>query len=633
MKNLDFLTKFSHKVFSITAVLCLIISSLDAQTTRCGSSLNLKELQTKDPAAYKRLMDLEKFTNVYRQKLNNLSSTERLIDPNAVITIPIVVHVIHNGTAIGAGRNIPTVQITNQIRILNEDYRRLNQDRFQTPNAFSGIASDPIIEFRLACKDPNGNQTDGIDRVTSSNGTTSFSVNPLTIESAAKHTNQGGIDAWPTDRYLNIWVCNLTSGLLGAATFPSNFSSNPNIDGVMVNFEAFGSGGNTIYPFNLGRTATHEIGHWLNLKHIWGDDDGACSGSDECDDTPNQGGDTPTNLTPIFPNRKSCGNSGDMFMNYMDYSADRLMNIFTNDQRTRMRAVFQTGEPRSSFIDNYFSAAKLLGYSTSNCNNSLVYVKTPFCEAFNNIIWSVSGPATFQGSLGVAAGFALNNSINGTATVTASWNNLTTSIGLPTGYGGESSSYSSNCYNDATAVSYLQAGDINIVCPNRYIQAYLGFTGATGPISISMVGNSGTANFSYYGGSSFNLYFPQQYSSAQIRATIPTACGTRTADYYFYANIDDNQYNPYYRISPNPASSNVTISAAIKKGSTTERIAETYEYEVQVFNSFGQMLIKKKNIAGAADVDIDVSRFPSNQFYTVKLISGKDVQTQKFFKQ
>ena len=179
----------------------------------------------------------------------------------------------------------------------------------------------------------------------------------------------------------------------------------------------------------------------------------------------------------------------------------------------------------------------------------------------------------------------------------------------------------------------MQAGDINIVCPNRYVEAYLGFTGATGPISISMVGNSGTANFNYYGGNYFNLYFPQQYSSAQIRATIPTACGTRTADYYFYANINDNQYNPYYRISPNPASSNVTISAAMKKGSGTERIADTYEYEVQVFNPFGQMLIKKKNIAGAADVDIDVSRFPSNQFYTVKLISGKDVQTQKFFKQ
>ena len=631
MKNLNFRTKFSHKIFCITAVLCLIISSVNAQITRCGSSLNLKELQTKDPAAYKRLMDLEKFTNVYRQKISNPSSTERLADPNAIITIPVVVHVVHNGVAVGVERNISDAQILSQINILNQDYRRLNADRNQTPNAFAGVASDPIFEFRLACKDPNGLQTNGINRVRS------FIANfpPFNDDgdSRVKHADTGGVDAWPTDRYLNIWVCRIGTyqgnQLLGFATRPSNFSVSPDIDGVVIDFIAFGTGGSTASPFNLGRTATHEIGHWLNLKHIWGDDNGACTGSDECDDTPNQGDATPNGITPVFPIRGSCGNNGDMFMNYMDYTDDRFMNVFTNDQRTRMRAVFQNGGPRQSFTDNYFSLRNIY----PSCYSNYFLVNTPFCEAEGNIAWNVTGPATIWGTTGTYNNMTLTPNANGIATITASWNNFTTSRTVNVGYVSESSSYSSNCYNDATAVSYLQAGDINIVCPNRYVEAYLGFTGATGPISISMVGNSGTANFGYYGGNYFNLYFPQQYSSAQIRATIPTACGTRTADYYFYANINDNQYNPYYRISPNPASSNVTISAAIKKGSTTERIADTYEYEVQVFNSFGQMLIKKKNIAGAADVDIDVSRFPSNQFYTVKLISGKDVQTQKFFKQ
>ena len=123
------------------------------------------------------------------------------------------------------------------------------------------------------------------------------------------------------------------------------------------------------------------------------------------------------------------------------------------------------------------------------------------------------------------------------------------------------------------------------------------------------------------------------YSFAQIQAVIPTLCGNRTVNYYFFANIPNGQ-NPYsYRVSPNPASNNITVSASRSINGTASRVIDSYEYEAQVFNAFGQLMKKKKNIRGEGDVDINVANFPSNQFYTVKLISGTDVQTQRFFKQ
>ncbi len=174
-------------------MLCLIVFSLNAQT-RCGNSLDLKELRKKNPAAYKRLMNLEQFTNDYRQKLSNPNSTDRLIDPNALITIPVVVHVVHNGTPVGVGRNIPDAQIINQINILNEDFRRLNADMNQTPAALGGVAADAIIEFRLACINPNGGGTNGINRINSP--AAAFLPVDGNNDSPVKHTVQGGLDAW-----------------------------------------------------------------------------------------------------------------------------------------------------------------------------------------------------------------------------------------------------------------------------------------------------------------------------------------------------------------------------------------------------------------------------------------------------
>jgi len=246
-----------------------------------------------------------------------------------VVRIPVVVHVVWNTAA----QNVSDAQIQSQIDVLNADYRRTNADAGSVPAVFAGVAADTRIEFALAVRDPNCAATNGITRTnTATTGFTTATRN--NVKSAAT----GGADPWPSDRYLNMWVANFTDTLLGFATFPGGPAA---LDGFVVDTEAFGTIGTAAAPFNLGRTATHEIGHWLNLLHIWGDDDsspmGICSGSDECGDTPNQG--TENYGTPAFPH-VSCGNgpNGDMFMDYMDYVDDAAMFTFTQDQATRMNA-------------------------------------------------------------------------------------------------------------------------------------------------------------------------------------------------------------------------------------------------------------------------------------------------------
>ena len=265
----------------------------------------------------------------------------RIQTEREVIKIPVVVHVVWNKEE----QNISDAQIKSQIDVLNRDFRKTNPDITKVPPQWEDLATDVRIEFYLAKKDPHGNPTTGITRTRTTK--TSFSYNGL--EQPVKSKATGGADPWPADRYLNIWVCQLGDGLLGYAQFPGG---PPETDGVVILHTAFGTEGTAKKPgnpFNLGRTATHEIGHWLNLYHIWGDDNGACSGSDEAADTPNQGN---ANLgKPSFPH-VSCDNApnGDMFMNYMDYVDDDTMVMFTKEQVARIDACLEG--PRSSFLTN-----------------------------------------------------------------------------------------------------------------------------------------------------------------------------------------------------------------------------------------------------------------------------------------
>jgi hypothetical protein len=248
-----------------------------------------------------------------------------------VIKIPVVVHVVHRTSA----ENISDEQVASQIRVLNQDFMGTNADLANVPEAFRERVGVPQIQFELATRDPAGNPTDGITRTPT--GELSFG-----IDDEVKSPATGGIASWDTRRYLNIWVCTLSRSLLGYAQFPGG---PPETDGVVILNTAFGTTGSAAPPFNLGRTATHEVGHYLNLSHIWGESRiSNCTDSDYVDDTPNQFG--PNQGKPEFP-RISCSNGphGDLFMNYMDYVDDDTMFMFTHSQVTRMRATL--AGPRS----------------------------------------------------------------------------------------------------------------------------------------------------------------------------------------------------------------------------------------------------------------------------------------------
>jgi hypothetical protein len=249
-----------------------------------------------------------------------------------LITIPVVVHVVYKRQA----ENISNAQIKSQIDRLNRDYRATNPDRSHTPAAWQGLIGDAKIEFALAKRNPRGQQTDGITRTKTSRDSFPAAGDPV------KKKSEGGKTAWPARRYLNIWVCNLQS-YLGYAQFPGGPART---DGVVILHTAFGTRGTARAPFDKGRTATHEVGHWLNLRHIWADTLG-CGGTDFVADTPNAAG--PNYGKPSFP-QISCNNgpNGDMFMNFMDYTDDPAMFMFTQGQVARMNATL--AGPRRSFL-------------------------------------------------------------------------------------------------------------------------------------------------------------------------------------------------------------------------------------------------------------------------------------------
>ena len=295
---------------------------------KCGTTDVHRRLLSESPAYARARAQIESDTVRYAARSDKAQRP-------GITSIPVVVHVVWNTVT----QNISDAQIASQMDVLNRDFRRTNPDVNNTPAPFLPLTADSRIEFTLA----------GVTRTQTA--TASFSGNDA-IKSAAT----GGADPWPSDQYLNMWVGQLGGGLLGYAQFPGGPVAT---DGVVILHSAFGTNGTAAAPFHLGRTATHEIGHWLNLNHIWGDDapsNDICAGTDNVADTPNQGG--PNVGTPPFPTI-SCSNgpNGDMFMNYMDYVDDPAMFMFTAGQVERIQACLDgsratigtaAGAPRAS---------------------------------------------------------------------------------------------------------------------------------------------------------------------------------------------------------------------------------------------------------------------------------------------
>ncbi|MFC3881719.1 M43 family zinc metalloprotease [Algoriphagus namhaensis] len=262
---------------------------------------------------------------------------------NDPIRIPVVVHIIHSGTTLGQGSNIPDSQVFEQIRVLNEDFNRTNADASRTPTEFLPVAGSANIEFVLARQDEQGLPTTGIVRV----------QGPKSTYSPDDATLIGQTSQWNPEEYLNIWVVPLVQPFIGYASFPIsdlpglNFAPTSVItDGVTVDYRFFGVGGNAVGS-SLGRTATHEVGHYLGLRHIWGD--GGCGVDDFVEDTPPQ--DNSNNSCNSNPSRFSCG-TNDMIQNYMDYTPDACMNIFTLGQIERFHVVLENSPRRTTLVNN-----------------------------------------------------------------------------------------------------------------------------------------------------------------------------------------------------------------------------------------------------------------------------------------
>ena len=281
---------------------------------------------------YKKYPVTNSFAN---NRITETSKPTRDTISNEVITIPVVIHVLYNTAA----QNISDAQILSQIQSLNNDYRKLNNDAVNIPAAFASLAGDARIAFCLAKVDASGKATTGIIRKYTSE--ISF-----TADDGMKFSAQGGDNAWDSKRYLNIWVCNLFGRSLGYSSLPG---SQADKDGVVIQYTVFGTTGNVTAPFNKGRTLTHESAHWLGLKHIWGD---VNCGDDGIADTPPQ--QNYNNGCPSFPHKTSCSinSNGDMFMNFMDFTDDACMYMFSKGQAIKMRSMFASGAARNSFLNS-----------------------------------------------------------------------------------------------------------------------------------------------------------------------------------------------------------------------------------------------------------------------------------------
>jgi Pregnancy-associated plasma protein-A len=284
---------------------------------KCDADLVLQQQMIADPSLKEKMNELERFTEDY------MSKKKRGLIQQAVVNIPVVVNVLYRTAA----ENVSLAQIQSQIDVLNRDFNATNTDyNSYIPTEYAALKANIGVNFVLQ------------NVVRKSTTKRSWGTND-----AMKKSSQGGINPTSPSNTLNIWVCTLSNSILGYAQFPGGSLAT---DGVVILNKGFGTTGTAAAPFNLGRTATHEVGHWMNLRHIWGD---ATCGNDQVGDTPPHN--TANYGCPAQGHLSTCtGAPKEMWMNYMDYTDDRCMYMFSTGQKDRMLAVFATGGPRAAFV-------------------------------------------------------------------------------------------------------------------------------------------------------------------------------------------------------------------------------------------------------------------------------------------
>lgn len=340
-----------YKIFCLLAMMCMLqiasgqSTNLPLQKRGCASVDVLKE-KLKDPEFKKRFTANQ--LSIFQTGEASLKSaaTNGTFD-----TIPVVVHIILANPSL-----VTDAICQSQIDVLNEDFQGLNADSFRIPAAFKSLAGKGNLHFALAKTDPDGLPTSGIVRKTSG---TNFSVG---THANAKYSTKGGLDGWDPDKYFNVWVVKFSDATLGIAVFPGEPVPLEE-HGYMCDYRSWGR--NTSYGFpeyNLGRTAVHEIGHFFNLYHIWGDDGGSCSGTDfygtpQWDDTPNQADATHGNpdtagIGKIVVDNCSKTAPGIMYQNFMDYSNDVALVMFTKGQWKRINQTLSSSPDRVNLISS-----------------------------------------------------------------------------------------------------------------------------------------------------------------------------------------------------------------------------------------------------------------------------------------
>jgi PKD repeat protein len=420
-----------QKFILVTAFFCLMISSSIAIADKDGNHIRRK-CGTVMPSQ-QWMQDFQQKVQQYNQQHATAQNRE-----NATYILPIIVHVIYWN----AVENISSAQINSQIDILNADYAGTGLNANTCPAVFQSLKSNTNISFCKAAKNPGGTTLTepGIERI---NAQTAGFNNPgvngwsdTYIDNVIKPAT-----TWDASKYLNVWVLHLEDGTLGYATFPGGPS---NQDGVVIGYKFYGNSGTVSPPYDKGRTTTHEIGHWLGLFHISGDEE---CGNDECNDTPTQRGNAGDGQglnygCPTFPHQpNTCtgtGANGELFMNFMDYTDDACMYLFTPDQRTRMQTAMSTISLRTSLGNstacNTTPQAPVANFSanrTSVCPGSTVTFSDLSTNNPTSWSWSFTGgtPATVTGTNAASRNPTITYSSAGTYSVTLTATNAQGSDG------------------------------------------------------------------------------------------------------------------------------------------------------------------------------------------------------------
>jgi hypothetical protein len=653
---LYFIKKFKKMKKKFTLALCLLFSGIFAQNNQsplsakvpffsqsnvnshlekqetptqrnCGTMDRLSMMIQENPALLLQMEQNKQSLQNYIDQNYNTLSNERVI-----YTIPTVVHVVYRN----ATENLSDAQIVSQITALNKDYRKLNPDVAQVPSAWTSLAADVGIEFCLANRDPQGNPTTGITRTSSTQS--SFDISNENM----KFNNTGGKSAWPTDQYLNIWVCNLDGTLLGYAQFPGQGSLST--DGVVIDFDDFGTIGTATPPFNLGRTATHEVGHWLGLYHIWGDEP-QCTQDDGVADTPQQ---KDKNYgCPSFPQGSSqsggsCSgsNPGSMFMNYMDYVNDACMYMFTNGQKVNMLAALT--QQRATLLQSNGCAGVIPNPNTCDSITNLaasailqIYRPsdvssggTGFISGTNSFLdkakadkYTASSTLQIKG-LWIFFGYLYLPS-GGASTVTYKvWNNNGVA-GAPNATLGSQTTTTLNIYNNLIAnppqPTYVQFP--NFISHNGTFYAGVEFDPTNGD-SIAIVTN--TQNLSTNTAWelwSNNVWYPYNdaasWNTQLSHLMYPVLCSTNlTSDLSYPPNQFDIE------LFPNPANEQLFIGIG-------NEVVNNQSLELNVINLIGEVVITKKIPATSSTITLDLANL-SNGLYVLELKQNEKISIKKF---